>query len=175
MNEPLDELYLTWLYRQIGDVEIANPSRTYWNLAKKLFTTEFTWTVPNDDNRLEDGRDLRYEFRDDCNLQNVDPQWFGLGCSMLEMLVALARRLAFQTDGEARAWFWHLIENLDLQGCTDRRPFPEHHVEEVLNRVIHRTYESDGHGGLFPLRRSRDDQRRIELWYQLNAYILEQN
>lgn len=62
MDGPLDEQYLKWLYRQVASSKYRNPARTYWSLLRQLYTTEFVWTVPNDDNRVEDGRDLRYEF-----------------------------------------------------------------------------------------------------------------
>ena len=48
-------------------------------------------------------------------------------------------------------------------------------VEEILNRVVWRTNESDGTGGLFPLSRPYLDQRDVEIWSQLNAFLLEQD
>lgn len=172
MNQPLDELYLNWLYEKIENPESANPSRTFWNLATCLYTKEYLWLIPNDDNRLEDGRFLRDEFVEDLGLFDMDPDWMNLGCSMLEMLIALSRRLSFVAGGEPRGWFWHLIENLGLRH-SDRMRFPSRKAEEVLDRVIWRTYAPDGSGGLFPLRNARQDQTQVELWSQLNAYVLE--
>lgn len=172
MNRALDELYLTWLYRQVADPEEPNASRTYWKLLTHMFKKEFFWFVPNDDNRVEDGRALRYEFIEDLGLEDVDPDWMELGCSMLELLMGLSRRLSFLAEGEPRDWFWHLINNLDLR-FSDRRRFPSDVVEEVLDGVIWRTYSDDGSGGLFPLRRPERDQRDTELWVQLNAYLME--
>lgn len=172
MNLPLDELYLHWLYERIEDPDVANTSRTYWKLAQCLYTNEYVWLVPHDDNRGQDGRFLREEFIDDLGLYDVDPDWMQLECSMLEMLIALSRRLSFQGEGEPRDWFWHLIDNLDLR-IADRQRFPKSKVEEVLHRVIWRTYSPDGDGGLFPLQYPDRDQRDAELWTQLNAYLLE--
>lgn len=174
MNEPLDERYLIWLYQQIGSVKLKNPARTHWALARALFTKEFVWLIPNDDNRLEDGRDLRWEFAADCEI-TVDPEWMGLGCSMLEMLIGLSRRFAFEVDREPRECFWRMIDNLGLAHLTDAR-MQDHTIEEIheaLDRVIWRTYEPNGRGGLFPLRHPEHDQRDVEIWYQLSAYILE--
>lgn len=174
MNEPLDERYLIWLYQQIGSVKLKNRARTHWTLARALFTKEFVWLIPNDDNRLEDGRDLRWEFAADCEI-TVDPEWMGLGCSMLEMLIGLSRRFAFEIDREPRECFWRMIDNLGLAHLTDART-NEHTIEEiheVLDRVIWRTYEPSGRGGLFPLRHPESDQTLVEIWYQLSAYILE--
>lgn len=173
MNKPLDELYLEWLYGQFDDSKEKNKSRTYWNLANILFKKEFIWLIPNDDNRVEDGRYLRHEFIDDLDLADVDPDWMGLGCSVLEMLVALSRRLAFLGEGgEPADWFWHMIDNLNIR-YNDRHRIPEQFVDDVLTTLICRTYKRNGAGGLFPLKRPRQDQREVEIWSQLNAYLNE--
>lgn len=174
MSRPLDELYLTWLYEQFADPNTASPSRTFWNLANCLFKKEFVWFIPNDDNRAEDGLDLRDEFFEDLDIQLEDSQWLNLECSMLELLVGISRRLSFQGEGEPRDCFWQLINNLGLR-YNDRNRFPRDEVEEVLDRVIWRTYDSDGRGGLFPLKYPNLDQRDEELWRQLNAYVLERS
>lgn len=174
-EKPLDELYFTWLYGQVGSVEIRNPSKTYWKLFKHLFTKEFVWIIPNDDNRAEDGRDLRYEFIDDHPKLNgrVPADWMDIGCSMLELLIGLSRRLAFEGEGEPRSWFWVLIENLGLENCNDNAVIPDDDIDDILDQVIWRTYNRNGSGGLFPLKRAAADQREIELWYQMSAYLLE--
>lgn len=175
MNEPLDDRYFAWLYGQVGNVKTRALSRTYWSLLRQLFKKEFVWFVPNDDNRVEDGRDLREEFLDEFDIGDVDPGWLNLGCSMLELLVALSRRLAFETDGNHRVWFWHLIEQLDLEQYNDRvyDLHAERVIDQTCDRVIWRRYKRNGEGGLFPLRRARQDQRQVELWYQMSAYLLE--
>ena len=170
-----DEVYLKWLYSQIGSPKSRNKVRTHWAFARQLYKKEFLWFVPNDDNRAEDGRDLRYEF---ISVTGTDPSddWMGLGCSMLEMLIALAKHLAFLAGGDALSWFWEMVENLGLPMSVVS---DAHYNEEVgdtvdaaLDRVIFRTYEGDGEGGLFPLENPAKDQRGVELWYQLNAYVI---
>lgn len=173
MNKPLDELYFKWLYGQVCSSRTRNPSRSYRTLLEQLFRKEFVWLVANDDNRAEDGRDLRYEFLESRRLYNVDPNWFNLGCSMLEMMVGISRRLSFEGGGEPRDWFWHLVQNLSLDDYNDDTPIHEKEVDDVLDRVIWRVYKRNGHGGLFPLRGATKDQRSVELWYQLSAYLLE--
>ena len=173
MSEPLDELYFKWLYGQACSVRAQNPSRTYWKLLRLLFTKEFIWLVPNDDNRVVDGIELRYEFLEENGYDEVDPDWLNLGCSMLEMILGLARRLSFEDDGEAKFWFWELMENLELDQYADSKTIPKDVVDDILDRVIWRNYKPDGTGGLFPLKNAEQDQRHIELWYQLSAYLLE--
>lgn len=173
MSAYLDELYFEWLYRQINSVKLKNPSRTYWNLFRILFTKEFVWFVPNDDNRVEDGKQLRRDFLEECKIEGEDRDWLLMGCSFLELLVGLSHRAAFLTSADPVEWFWEMLENLDLRKYNDREHIPRNKVEDKLDRVMWRNYRPNGKGGLFPLRRAERDQREVELWYQLNAYILE--
>lgn len=170
--EPLDEMYFKWLYGLVNQSS-RNPSPSYWRLFKKLHCKEFVWVVPNDDNRLEDGKELRYAFIDDVGLMDVDLSWVNLGCSMLELFIGLSRRLSFEAGGEPREWFWRLMTNLHLEYYSDNERIPENEIDEILDRVIWRTYDWDGQGGLFPLKFPTEDQRHVELWYQLNAYVME--
>lgn len=172
MSPPLDESYLTWLYAQVDSVRRRSPSRTYWQLLRQLYTKEFVWFIPNDDNRVEDGRLLRYEFLESEKLE-ADHEWLGLGCSMLEMLIGLSRRLSFEAWDEPREWFWILLRNLGLNELNDATNYDMEEVDETLDRVIWRTYNRNGKGGLFPLQRARKDQRDVEIWYQLSEYVLE--
>lgn len=170
---PLDELYFTWLYGQVGSITDRNPSRSYWKVLLQLHKKPFIWFIPNDDNRAEDGRSLRQEFLDYERISEVDRQWLKCSCSMLELLVSLSRRLSFEDDGEPRAWFWHLMENLGLDKYNDNTLVPEREIDKILDEVIWRTYRRNGNGGLFPLRRPYEDQREVEIWYQMNDYLLE--
>ena len=172
---PLDEAYLKWLYHQVGDVRFHNPASTYWSLFRTLYSKEFVWFIPNDDNRVEEGKALRREFLLDHRLSpyDVDRNWLDLNCSFLEMLIALSRRLAFESEGEAHEWFWELLNTLALDAYSDRNGVPEVEVDEILDRVIWRQYLANGVGGLFPLEHPREDQREVEIWYQMNAYLLE--
>lgn len=175
MNEPLDETYFVWLYSQVADCRIESPSRTYWGLLQELHRKEFFWFVPNDDNRIEDGRALRYEFMEERGIEVVDVSidWMRLGCSMLELLIGLSRRLAFITESEPSGWFWKLIENLSLEEFNDNRLPRGRVISDILDKVIWRLYKRNGEGGLFPLNRTHNDQRWTEIWYQLNEYLQE--
>lgn len=174
MNEqPLDELFFTWLYSQVADAEVTDTRRTYWKLFRQLYTKEFVWIIPNDDNRLEDGKELRREFIHEEGLYNVDPHWIELGCSVLELMVGLSRRLSFEAGGKPHYWFWQLVTNLDLEKYNDRRRLDGNRVDDIIDRVIWRTYDRRGHGGFFPLKSRCRNQRNVELWYQLSAYVLE--
>ncbi|MCA1800215.1 MAG: hypothetical protein LC687_01750 [Actinobacteria bacterium] len=176
MSAYLDGRYFEWLYVQVCSIETENPLRSYRLLLHTMYTTEFVWLIPNDDNRVEDGKELRYEFLEDIGVSpnQRDKLWLDLGCSFLEMLVALSRRLSFEAGDSAQVWFWHMLENIGLADMNDGVDIFEDQVEETLNRVTWRTYGYNGGGGLFPLVYPEEDQRKVELWYQLSNYILEQ-
>lgn len=131
--------------------------------------------VPNDDNRVEDGKELRFTFVREQGTDGVDVYWLELGCSTLEMLIALADRASFETSKEPGHWFWFFLRNLGLDKYTDAHWTPHINaiVDRKLDRLIYRTYSPTGRGGLFPLRSAVEDQRKVELWYQMSAYLLE--
>lgn len=168
------ELYFDWLRKQVGVTMNPNPRRRHWLLLEQLINTEFEWFVPNDDNRAADGEALRHEFIDE---YEADPGMMDSNCSMLEMLVALCRRLSFEDGKTVDGWFWELMENVELRRFTDE--YYEDHadayeeVDEILHRINKRDYDEDGQGGLFPLSRPPCDQTQVEIWYQMSSYLLE--
>jgi hypothetical protein len=176
MDDPLDRAYLDWLYAQVGTGG-SNKSLTHWSLLRQLHSKEFVYTHPRDHNRSEDGRDLRYRFVDESGIERVNASWMGMGCSVLEMLIALSTGLSFEAEGEPRDWFWHLMQNLGLAECVDSQydKYYRHMVDDVIDTVVYRLYAPDGTGGLFPLENPTEDQRSVELWYQLNAYLIERD
>lgn len=173
--QPLDERYFVWLYGQVADPDLTRPSLTYWKLLRILFKKEFTWTIPRDENRSEDGKALRIRFIRELRLDEVDADWMDLGCSMLELIIGLAERLSWEAEGESYYWFWLMMENLNIHQYSDNKRLPKTKIEAVLDCVIFRTYKPSGEGGLFPLRHAERDQRQVELWYQLSAYVLERS
>lgn len=173
MDEPLDELYFRWLYSQVGSVKTRVRARTYWGLLRQLYTTEFVWFVPNDDNRAMEGLELRQEFLQNSDISVPDESWMAIGCSFLEMLIAMSRRFSFECGREPSHWFWLMMRNLKLDSYNDAGKIPEGIISARLDTVIWRRYGSDGHGGIFPLEHPEKDQRKVEIWYQFNAYMLE--
>lgn len=173
---PLDDDYITWLYSQVdGEVDSKNKATTYWTLLKLLYSREFTWSrrVAKDANRAHDGTDLRREFIREKDISRANPNWISMPCSVLEMMVALAFKLEWDSDGISQGeWFWKLIDNIGLLECTDANPPDPRIVENVLDMVISRTYARNGAGGLFPLHQSDHDQREVELAYQAQEYLL---
>ena len=169
---PLDEHYLRWLYSRVAPVLEQNKRRTYWEVARGMYSREYIWFIPNDDNRLEDGLLLRYDFIAEEEL-DADREWLELGCSFFEMFVALIQRLSFEDGRSKNVWFLELLRNLQLDEFPDARPPFREDLDNILDTVIWRTYDYNGLGGLFPLGRPTQDQKVTEIWYQLSAYLNE--
>lgn len=166
MTRKVDYEYYEWL---ISQIHIPTRHRTYNDLFEKMHNLEFVWIVPNDDNRVQDGKDLRYEF-----LQGAKDTLALEGVTFLEVLVALSRRTAFTAGGRSDHWAWKLIKNLRLTKMSD--PLMDgkiDRVDDILQGVIWRTYNPDGSGGFFPLKNPAQDQTKVEIWYQLNKYVME--
>ncbi len=113
MNEPLENLYFNWLCAKVIYVENPTPFLTYWKLFRKLYSTEYVWLLSGDDNRAEDGVELRTEFLVEADLFD-EGVWDDSGCSIFEMLVAFSRRTQFMAGKTEQFWFWHFLENLHL-------------------------------------------------------------
>ena len=161
--------YFQWLLKEIDYENVKKQSGDYLYLLQSLFEREFYWDVPHDDNRAADGVKLRLEAGFVCD--------FGK-CNMLEMMVAFARRIDKEIlpdfdhgDNPAR-WFWMMIDNCGA--CKyDNRHWDAEAVKYILSLVLYRGYGRDGNGGFFPLKNAKKDQRKVELWYQMQAYIIE--
>ena len=170
--------YYVWLCVSIKANRDART--TYRELTKDLFNKNFTWFVPNDDNRAFEAKNLREKFCEELNLE-FDYDYWDYPASMLELIIALAYRcenlMADTADEkEMSDWFWMLMGNVGLDLYTDRDYdycSESISVDEILDRIINRKYQRDGRGGLFPMRKDTKDQRKVELWYQMNTYLVE--
>lgn len=156
------ERYFEWL------CELVKVDKKYSMLMRKLYSKEYYWILKMDENRSEDGKTLRSKFGESIS----GP------CTLLEMFIALSLRWYTElvsTDGSESGfepYFWKLIKNLGLNKYPDKK-FDVERVDYILETFLDRTYEFNGKGGLFPLKKTDIDQRKVELWYQLQNYEIE--
>lgn len=170
--------YFDWLCDRV-----QMEKHEHWILAETLHRKEFYWTVPNDDNRAQDGIQLREDFAADT--QTVTYEELIRPCSMLEMMIALAERFddlmpdpknAREEQARPAKWFWEMTKNAGLYKFTDTYYINRDHrieLDNILNRILAREYDANGVGGLFPLKNAEKNQKKVEIWYQMNAYIME--
>ena len=171
--------YFDWLC-DIIQVDKMNCS---WRLLMKdLYQRPFYSLIEHDENRASDGLELREEYMHD--MWYPDDVEIEGECSVLEMLIGLARRMDYETSDpyddnstdHTVYWFWEMIDNLGLIAFDDDSYFELggiDNVDNIVDRFLERDYEYDGEGGLFPLVKSTKDQRDVEIWSQMSAYLLE--
>lgn len=144
-----------------------------------LHNIEFTYVMPQDRNRAEDGLDLRYKFAVSQGYKSsadLVVNYLGGSCSVLEMMVALAIYCEESLMDDPRLgdrtgqWFWEMITNLGL-GAMYNSHFDREFVDEVIGRFLNRDYRPDGKGGLFRVRDPGPDMRDMEIIAQLYRYL----
>lgn len=149
---------------------------SYRQLLMRLHKTEFRYSIFNDDNRADDGVDLRFRFARENGYSRSVVRYLDGPCSVLEMLVALAYRceehIMDDPDIGDRTgqWFWVMIRNLGLDSMTDNN-FDEGYVDRKVNIFLDREYASNGEGGLFVVNNCAYDLRDVEIWYQMCWYL----
>ena len=166
--------YFTWIYEFIcGDRFSRKVS--FKELLSYLHDIEFTYLMPMDENRAEDGMTLRYHFAlDYATVENAD-DYLGGPCSVLEMMVALAFRIEETMDdprkGDRTAqWFWNMIVSLGLGSMNDDN-FDKRYVTKVVENFLNRNFEPNGKGSLFTIRSCDEDLREVDIWCQMCWYM----
>lgn len=176
-----EKLYFEWLC-DLSGIDLEG-RESYSKLALQLYESPFYSVIMRDINRAKDGERLRLEYAEEHNLDAAGySELAEQPCSYLEMLVALSMRMSELTvDGEddgysVKKFFWEILGNVGLDGLSDSKWVWDESSEMVnmtLNAISNRWYLTNGKGGLFPLKVPKCDQTEVEIWYQMNAYIME--
>ena len=174
----LNNEYFNWLFDLVCKRRYAS-SVSFKKLLMHLHGVEFRYLLPMDQNRAEEGINLRYRFALTNGYEespDVIMDCLGGPCSVLEMMIALAiyceEHIMDDTSAGDRTaqWFWGMITNLGLGSMTDNR-FDKRYVTDTIERFLDREYEPDGHGGLFTIRECTYDLRDVEIFHQLCWYL----
>lgn len=132
---------------------------------EKLHHVEFIFSTEFDRNRAADGIFLR------------GSKTYGhRPCSVLEMLVGLTMRAYDEyvngyVDGPSD-FFWEMLENLGLDYYSDAA-YDDYQVETILMKWLNRDFAPNGVGSIFPLKHTKNDQRDVEIWAQMQEYFTE--
>ena len=155
--------------RRLKSLILPAPNHKHYHiLINTLLSHAFTPIIERDENRAIDGIYLRSElgFEDPTDKRP---------CSLLEMLIALAGRFdgnsGFDPD-EVWENFWSMMENIGLDQYDDIH-YAKDEVWSILYIFDNRTYAFNGKGGLFPLKRPTHDQRNVEIWDQMQEWLIE--
>jgi hypothetical protein len=146
----------------------------YSRLILYLFDSPYKF-YGSDEDRYRDGIGLRYIYAQ-ASGDYVILDW-DVGCTVLEMLVALAQRLDSDIMGqpdidETYYWFWLFIDNLHLRKFTDDR-FDEYQVRYIIEDWLNNRITFNGDGGLFPLKCPVRNQSSLPVWQQMSDYLKE--
>lgn len=170
--------YFNWLYDLMCGGRYAK-GISYKKLLSHMHGKEFRYLISRDENRADDGIDLRYRFAVQERPSKIPDEIAGYldgPCSVLEMMAALAIRceegiMEDPTMGDrTQQWFWGMVVNLGLGGMHDRN-YNRRAVDDILERFLEHQYDSDGKGGLFRVRGCNRDMRTAEIWYQMCWYL----
>lgn len=164
-----------------------NPRDRYLEWLRGLVTGErgpsverfffIAWSIPfepivdRDENRATDGIDLRYRFEEETSIRLPE---FG-PCTMIELFISIAIRANhvvynWEVPDQVPALFWEFMDNLKIINPR----LSDDEIEGILIRFNNRDYAEDGSdGGIFPLMNPQSNQREIEIWYQMQAYLME--
>lgn len=173
-EDHINDEYFEWLCELVNAKRFSRRT-SYRKLLVHLHNIEFTWFIPKDDNRADDGIKLRRRFALIQNDEELADYIHG-PCSVLEMMVALALRCEENIMDDAALgertgqWFWGMIVNLDLSSMSDSK-FDRDYVDDVIARLLNREYEPNGKGGLFTVKHCDYDLRTVEIWRQLSWYL----
>jgi len=175
----ITQKYFDWLYVQVIEEGDLLSGESYRIVCDVMHQMPFLVTIPHDDNREADGCELRNEFVFMHDLARFTPEelvhLMPHSASVFEVLVALARRADFLIEKTVAGWFRQFLSNLRLTKYPDSKVRPQDHfaIDRILRKFNERKYTSNGRGGIFPLTHPDQDQREVELWYQMAAYMTE--
>lgn len=165
--------YYEWLCDLVcPNREYLDEDSRYDMVLSKLYNKLYTYVIPRDANRYEDGISLRHRFEYETGEKYSE---FGRNCNVLEMMIALAFRCEDIMDDPAYGdriyfWFWKMMNSLGL-GDMDDSNYNEEYVDFVLDRFLNHTYNPDGKGGLFTIPGCGQDLRDVEIWCQMCWYL----
>lgn len=179
IREDVNDIYLDWLYSIVADDRYSTKN-TYRKLFDQLYNTEFTYTIPMDGNRFEDGVNLRYRFGRDNGYDEREIATYldYCPCSVLEMMIALAIKCEDHImdnpdlGNRVGQWFWEMIVCLGLGSMKDSNYDPDY-VDSCMDIFLNRKYKRDGEGGLFRIHDRSKDMRTTDIWYQMCWYLNE--
>lgn len=162
--------YFEWLLSKIA----VDPAKNeHIQGFKWLFSTDFEWSHKLDANRAADGVDLRSTFAYEYGYSypEVRKALLDKQCSWLEMMVGLAMRCEDSIMGNDEFgdrtphWFNVMIDSLGLYlDCSEDD-------EAILKRCAARKYEQDGEGGLWWVKGTKKNLRRMQIWDQMCEYL----
>lgn len=171
MSYILDD-YFDWLVYNTNK-GIRKSKRSFKGLLSFLHMTKFVHILENDENRVDDGKSLRWYYVCDGGDEAI-MNWEA-DCTVLEMLIALSMKIESIMDNPdeehiASQWFWKMLDNLNISHMSDKN-FDVAYVRSKIEKFLSRKYDFDGHGNIFIIEDSDEDLRYVDIWTQTCWYL----
>lgn len=157
-RQPLTDLYFGWLCSSVGCER---------NIGAVLHSVDYSYSIPMDGNRYEDGIELRYKFGESKGYSHAECSYLDdRPCSVLEMMVALSLRLSSSVfDEDDCEYYTRVIFNSMLWYIR---------VDSRVNGMVNRIFDTmNGKQYWFPLKHTTKNPNEIEVWYQGHEFLLE--
>lgn len=175
--------YYQWLCEEM---EIDPENSKIESVCAMMMVTPFVAELEEDKNLVESALYSRRNFVRNRSMNDKRNFYRAMGdCSVLEIMAVIVRKMSYMLLGNALAssrqgaLFFELIDNLGLGWINDDAfgSDPDscsEYIEDVLSQFVGRNYAENGEdGGLFPLENPPDDMRKMGLFQQLDAYLIE--
>ena len=165
----MKQLYFKWMVDKVCD---RVQKRLYSKLLKHLNEITFVVKHPLDENREDDGYELRYRFgyETGANQHDIANYIDDHPCTVLEMMVAMVLRMddMIYDDGSCKLYFWDMIEAIGLGYMTD-----EMYNAQSVNKIVDRFMYRQTNKGIFDIDDRGRDLRDVEFWCQAMWYLSE--
>jgi hypothetical protein len=183
MDHYITESYFNWLKSET--FTIKSEQRAYEGVLRVLHDIPFTWIIHADDNRSGDAVTFRqFEFLDQIEIPYDTPplplgQWATAAPSVLEVLLGCARRWNYYFNGPCVSFYFNIMfRNMGFENFPGRAlgPQAQDQIREKVDIWLTRQFQPNGYGSPWPLNngfRPAADQRRVDIWSQMNAYSAE--
>ncbi len=150
----------------------------YGTLFKTLHNIDFYYIIDRDDNRDEDGYDLRNDYKIPKEFVSMREEFYSRKTSVFEMLIALSIRVNDEiigdpSDEHPEYFFIEMLDNLFGSLKRNNHLNDQNYIIDIVNKWLNRDFRDDGFGSPFPVTHDLRDQTKLEIWDQMMSYINE--
>lgn len=178
----INDKYFNQLVKIISSYKDPDYISNHIDVLKLMYDTTFSVVIDNDENRIKDAINFRHGVLNALGI-NTNKYFEDGSASLLEVMISLADRMSFiisdpNNPNRLGECFWDIFSNIGMHMYTnefiqDQNEKAMAFYRDDVKCLMDRNYEYNGTGGFFPLIYANQDQRRVEIWYQMQAYLDE--
>ena len=180
MSPATSNMYIEWVCSERLNLDKDEYDDLLY-LIRTLNEIEFTYMVPLDENRASDGLALRSDFTYDTGRYLDKSSGLLPNCTVFEMMAALAYKCEssimynYKKGLCPKRWFYIMLKNLGIYDCNvgNWNVETSDYIYNCVHKMLFRQYKKNGEGGLFAIKNPKIDQREVDIWKQMNAFLNE--